>query len=113
LAGCPIFKFLGDPSGYKFTGTIRDSISHARIASAKVIASCKNYHLDAPVEVLSDINGEFTIQGYGEGTLDDCRLTVEHPKFKRKIIKLQPALELKPQSSLIIVWRLDVELEPL
>jgi hypothetical protein len=102
-----------DPIGYKFTGTIINSLDHKSLASVKVIGACEKSRLDPPVEVLSDDNGSFALNGYGSGALDDCQLTFEHPQFKSKVVKLQPARELKEDVPFMRIWTLSVELDPL
>ena len=111
VSACPLISFLGDPIGYKFTGTINNSLDHGAIASVGVTASCEKSELDPPVHVFSDHKGGFTLDGYGSGALDDCQLMFEHPQFKQKILKLQPARELKEEIPFMRIWRLKVELE--
>jgi hypothetical protein len=88
-------------------------LDHKTIVSVRVIASCEKSRLDPPVEAFSDNRGGFALDGYGTGALDDCQLVSEHPRYKRKIIKLQPARELKEEIPFMRIWRLNVELEPL
>jgi hypothetical protein len=90
-----------------------NSRDQKRIASVRVIASCQSTRLDPPLEILSDENGTFTLQGYFTGALDDCHLRFEHPRFKEKVVKLQPARELTENAFLARIWRLTVEMDPL
>ena len=112
ISGCFLTTMVGDRLRYRFQGTVSSALDHKRISSAKVVASCEKTKLEPPVETLSDASGAFILQGYFSGALDDCMLNVEHPHFKRKTVKLQPARDLKADTGFVRLWMLDVELEP-
>jgi hypothetical protein len=112
LSGCPIARMLNDRLVYEFRGTIKSSSDHGIISSVKVIPSCDKSRLDPPLEVLSDDNGMFRLSGYFSGPLDDCQLSFEHPKFRKKILRLKPARELKADTGFMRIWEISVELEP-
>lgn len=110
-AGCPLASLMSDRLVYKFEGMVSSAQDHKRISSVKVAASCEKTRLEPPLETLSDERGAFILQGYFSGALDDCTLSFEHPHFKRKAVKLQPARELKADTGFMRLWTLDIELE--
>jgi hypothetical protein len=112
MSGCPLASMMSDRLIYKFQGSISNSLDHKRISSAKVIASCEKTILQPPLETFSDANGLFILNGYFTGALDDCELNFEHPQFKLKTVKLQPARDLKADTGFMRIWTVDVELEP-
>lgn len=111
-AGCPLASVMSDRLVYKFQGTVSSASDYKRISSVKVAASCEKTKLDPPLETLTDESGAFILHGYFSGALDDCVLQFEHPHFKRKTVKLQPARELKADTGFMRLWTLDIELEP-
>lgn len=111
-SGCPFAHILGDRLAYKFQGTIFSSLDHQQINNVRVKAACEKTRLDPPLETLTDEKGLFTLHGYFSGSLDDCELIFEHPQFKRKVVKLQPARELKADTGFMRIWTIDIELEP-
>jgi hypothetical protein len=76
-----------------------------------VLASCKTTTLKGTRETVSDQNGEFTLSGNPVGALADCQLSFGHSQFKSKTIKLEPGDKLL--KGLMIIWKVNVELDPL
>lgn len=112
LSGCFLTSMIGDRQRYKFQGIVSSAVDHKRLSSVKVAASCEKTKLDLPLETLTDESGAFVLHGFFSGALDDCVLSFEHPHFKRKTVKLQPARELKADTGLMRIWTIDVELDP-
>lgn len=110
--GCPLANFMSDRLVYEFKGRVYSSLDQKGITSARVNASCNKTRLDPPFHTISDDNGMFTLRGRFTGALDDCELSFEHPQFKRKVVKLQPARDLTADTGFSRVWTLNVELEP-
>ena len=110
-SGC-FLALMSDPIYYGFKGTIRSSSDHEVIAGVTVIASCKKARLNPPFETVSDEHGFFLLHGRFSGELDDaCELSLSHPQFKPKVIKLSKTRDFSYEGA-AYVWNLDVELEP-
>lgn len=133
-SGCFLAAFMSDPLYYGFKGTIRRSSDNGAIAGVVITASCKNGELFPPprtfsgavaekeavvsfkkgrpyppLQTVSNEQGLFSMYGRILGFDEGCEVTLSHPQFKTKVIKL-----LRRDSSpegFAYVWNLDVELE--
>jgi len=112
-SGCCLITFIGDRLSYRFSGRIIASLDGKAVPAVQIVASCIKTRLDPPLEIFSDNDGKFLMQGYFWGALDDCQLSFYHQRFKSKVIKLEPARDLTEDTGFIKVWVLEVELAPL
>ncbi len=110
FGGCALSYFLGDPLLYGIKGTIHKQGSIEAVSSVKVKLICVKGELRGPTDTYSDNLGGFLLKGRGVPL--DCEITLEHPRFKRKIIKLNPEEQLEPRDGFGWAWELRIELEP-